>query len=252
MQHTATHFNMLQHTAPHYDILQHSERPHLRRQHTATHCNTPQHIATHYDTLWHTATHCNTLWHPTTQRETPPEAATHCNTLQHTATHCNTMQHTAMHCNTLQHITTRCSTLRDTTTQRDALPLSVSIRKNLLFFSKSAKAKIHSKLSSALTSEEIYWLLGIMVVQSAKIAVFCGNPVPPPSSGGSHQIKSWLLTKSADFWGMVNSKRMCDCIPSSKENEKWSLKRKGILQHTAAHCNTLQHAATHVWWEKMK
>jgi len=136
--------------------------------------------------------------------------------LQHTATYCNILQHTATHYNTLQHTITHCN--------------RIAVSRHSLW-----KRNVQKLPVTFLWTRLIY---------------MCSVTHSQVSHGKSHSVQqAWKWTHS---YVRHNCIRICDLTAHSYVCHAWNfLQEKNAwhsffttLQHTATHCNTLQHTAT--------
>ena len=179
----------------------HPAAPCYTLQRTAMHCSTLQHTATHCNALQHTATLCNALQHSARLFNTLQHSATLCNTLQHTATHCNTVQH-SLTWNTLPSVVhTHTYTLETHIPTQPTTDCSLPL--GYFFFLDGGRGKFFSVHTSVSTMHTHTHIQDTHTYTHLGIRV-CAH--------------------TCTFTSICCSVLQC-----------------GALQHSAPHCNTLQH-----------
>ena len=236
--------NTLQHTATHCNTQKMSlSRPHTLDYITLS-CNTLQHTATHKRWVWLVRTHlitcvCHMWLHVCV---TCDHITLSCNTLQHTATHCNILQHTMKelcivrtHWITSLWVATHCKLLQHTATHKRSVCL---VRTHLI------TCVCHIGLHVCVIYD---YMCVSCVITSLWVATHCNTL----QHTATHKRCVWLVRTHLitcvchiglhvcliyDYvW--VSYVITCVCHLWLHHFE---------LQHTATHCNTLQHTATHL------
>ena len=156
------------------------------------------------------------VMHYNTLKHTLQHTATHCNTLQHTATHCNTQERWEMedvlaklsrvtHCNIPQRSASKCNTLQHI----------------------AKRCNIMQHIATPCNTQERREL-GDVVAKLSRVTLdnTLQNTATNCNTTATHRNTLQHLGASGDG----------KCASETEQSER--------LQHTATHCNKLQHTAT--------
>jgi len=187
--------------------MEYGQRLNIYVAYTATHCNTLQHTAIHYNTLQHAAARCNTL-----QQRSPLVECIMVECDMEYGQHLNVyVAFTATHCNTLQHTATHCNTLR--------YDIEYGQRLNIC----GAYKRMHNdgmRYGSRTTTQYL------RCIQTDNASTFVLNTNANTSNQNTFVVLENVCRE------LVHTTTHCDV---------WN-----TLQHTATHCNTLQHTETEI------
>ena len=176
-------------------------------------CNSLQLTTTRCNSLQHTAIHCNALQHTAAYHFAAAVAA---GRASDAATHYNALQLTVTHCNTLQHMTFFCCCLR-------AVPRMVQHTAKLWNTNCNKYPATHCNSMQHNTTH--------CNILQLSLCCYCRLRAGP-----------WIVQHTATYCN-THSATYCNTHGNTHCNPHMLL--LSTLQHTATHCNTLQHTATH-------
>ena len=223
--------------------------------HSVKHSDTVQQGATRCNTMRHVVTHCNSFTRTSHAYMNVLHSVKHCGTMQQGATRCNTMRHIATHCNavtlckTLQHpveITvdgreicvcawSYLSMQRKQEIRMNACELQVCVRMNLLEYEWERRCMCEWVWTrEACVCECLHMSLHGRQWRTCLQRKWHTSPI------------LWILTVNRQedqikmHRGNVDMSTFSLPRTVNEESENTYL-YYNTLQHTATHCNTLQH-----------
>jgi len=138
------------------------------------------------------------------------DTTAHCNTLQRTATHCNALQHTATHCNTGGH----------------------------MIFMRFASCTTLQHISCAYVRVRV----SFVCVRAVRVPCMCACCARFASHCNTYRVRVCMCAcaRFLCVCACCACGNMCVCARAFHVHQLYTQP----LQHTATHCNTLQHTAT--------